>query len=130
MTWYVCLAEKCRFLAGVLFVGSAVALSSCAFTVRTDPVVTKNTTVTVGVLPWSVQGTVHATVVHNDVIYVGGDFMEAGALTGNGVFLETAATGAVSAIAKGGVDFTQRVNGIIYAAAPDGTGGFYIGGAF
>jgi hypothetical protein len=71
---------------------------------------------------WVTNGDVHAVAVGAGRTYLGGTFDQVGPNTGFGVPLDPV-TGAL-AIA------TSRVNGHVYAAVPDGTGGWFIGGDF
>ena len=71
---------------------------------------------------WAPNGTVNAAVVSGSTLYVGGEFRRVGPVTGSGVPID-AATGAPLA-------GFPPVDGCVYAAASDGAGGWYIGGAF
>lgn len=71
---------------------------------------------------WVANARVRCAAVVDDTLYIGGDFTHVGPPTGFG-----AAIDADTAV----VDLTwPRVNGVIYAVAGDGHGGFYVGGAF
>src|SRR5581483_1382042 len=71
---------------------------------------------------WTTNGDVNSVFAAGGRIYLGGDFDQVGPDTGSGVPLD-AATGARPAV------FPQ-VNGPVFAAVPDGSGGWYIGGLF
>ncbi len=72
---------------------------------------------------WETDGEVNAIVEHGGVIYLGGSFGYIGPHTGSGVALSPT---------SGSVDTSlpQVEGGFVHAVAPDGTGGFYIGGTF
>lgn len=76
------------------------------------------------VLPrfWGTDGTVHALAVSEDAVYLGGVFTTVLPMTGGGVPLDERTGQPVP-------DF-PIVNGSVYAAVPDGAGGWYIGGSF
>ncbi len=70
---------------------------------------------------WVTNGTVNATAVSGNTLYLGGDFTSVGPLTGSGAALDAA----------GAPDLALPVaNGQIFAVVPDGAGGWYIGGSF
>ena len=72
---------------------------------------------------WVTNGTVNATALVGNTLYVGGQFTSyMGPSTGGFVAVDSA-SGAVSTT-------WPRVNGGIRVMAPDGAGGFYIGGIF
>jgi hypothetical protein len=71
---------------------------------------------------WITDGTVYATALYNNVLYVGGSFTRVGPVVGRAAALD-AATGQV-------LGPYPRANLPVYAATPDGNGGWYIGGAF
>src|ERR1041385_5791717 len=68
------------------------------------------------------NGPVSALAASGNTVYVAGGFNYVGASTGAGVPIDLA-SGAVLAGAA-------RVDGSVYAAIPDGGGGWYIGGSF
>ena len=71
---------------------------------------------------WVTDGTVLSVLHANDRIYIGGNFSKVGPNTGGG---------AVVAASSGVYDASVgTVDGSIYAAVPDGSGGWYIGGDF
>ncbi|AFM11140.1 beta strand repeat-containing protein [Turneriella parva] len=70
-----------------------------------------------------VDNTVNAIATDGATIYLGGDFREIGPYTGGGVFV-----GATSSVQQNITpDF---VKGTVHASAPDGNGGYFIGGFF
>jgi predicted small secreted protein len=71
---------------------------------------------------WGTDGIVYAMARAGNTIYLGGAFMSIGPNTGGGVPL-SANTG------RARTHF-PRVAGTVYAAIPDGSGGWYIGGEF
>ncbi len=68
-----------------------------------------------------VHGRVYASALHEGTLYLGGQFTRVGPNSG--------AFGFVDAV-TGGTTPTPRVEGTVYAIAPDLVGGFYLGGAF
>jgi hypothetical protein len=68
------------------------------------------------------NGTVNATILYGNRLYIGGSFTSVGAVTGAGVPLD-----ATSGTALGGF---PMVVGQVNAVAPDGAGGWFIGGLF
>ena len=68
------------------------------------------------------NGSVKATKISGNTLYIGGDFTQVGPSTGYGAAIETS-TGTYDAS-------MPKVNGNIYAVAPDGLGGWFIGGNF
>ena len=68
------------------------------------------------------NGTVNAVALSGNTLYLGGSFSRVGAPTGSGVPLDSA-----SGVPRSGF---PRIAGQVYAVAPDGTGGWYIGGSF
>ncbi len=71
---------------------------------------------------WVPNGRVDAIACSDDTVYLGGKFSYVGPLTGQGVPLDRA-TGEP-------LDTFPKVKGIVHASAPDGNGGWYIGGDF
>lgn len=70
---------------------------------------------------WIANGPVYSTALSGATLYVGGDFSYVGPETGAGVTVNTTS----------GVPNTfPRIDGQVYAAAPDGAGGWYVGGIF
>jgi trimeric autotransporter adhesin len=71
---------------------------------------------------WRPDGPVHALLVHEDAIYLGGNFSYVGPANGgaNGV-------DAVEGTPRPGF---PTVDGAVYAVLPDGRGGWFIGGDF
>ncbi len=67
------------------------------------------------------DGEVNAIVIDGATTYIGGKFTRLGPATGGGVPLD-ASSGAAAAY--------PQVNGIVYAVAADGSGGWYVGGRF
>ena len=65
---------------------------------------------------------VNATVVAGNLLYIGGSFTRVGPWSGGGVPIDAASGQPVTGFPK--------VDGTISAAASDGAGGWYIGGAF
>lgn len=71
---------------------------------------------------WRPDGPVNAILVTNDTVYLGGLFSYIGPSTGSAGVVD-ATTGDIQ------TGF-PRVEGIVYSGAPDGAGGWYLGGAF
>lgn len=71
---------------------------------------------------WGTDGTVTAVVRSGNTIFVGGAFAHVGPCTGSGVPLDIHSGAVPSRYAK--------VVGTVFAVAPDGAGGWYIGGWF
>lgn len=71
---------------------------------------------------WGTDGTVTAVVRSGNSIFVGGAFAHVGPCTGSGVPLDIHSGAVPSRYAK--------VVGTVFAVAPDGAGGWYIGGWF
>jgi len=67
------------------------------------------------------DGTINAFLLSGNTLYVGGEFTRVGPRTGSGVPLATA-----SATPETGF---PAVEGSVYAAVPDGAGGWFIGGS-
>ncbi|MFC1522159.1 fibronectin type III domain-containing protein [Elusimicrobiota bacterium] len=71
---------------------------------------------------WVTDGTVYVTTTTGDTIYIGGDFTYVGPNTGGGVSLDATTGEPISSF--------PRLNGGFSAIISDGSGGWYIGGAF
>src|SRR5439155_13362213 len=71
---------------------------------------------------WVTNGVVNAMTTVSDTLYVGGSFTRVQPVTGGGVPLDLTTGAAVSGF--------PRVHGRVFAAIPDGAGGWYLGGAF
>ena len=71
---------------------------------------------------WRTDGPVYAVTAHSNTVYVGGQFTYVGPHTGGAGVVDS-----TSAAAKPGFPV---VSGAVYSAAPDGSGGWYIGGSF
>ncbi|MEI7595783.1 MAG: LamG-like jellyroll fold domain-containing protein, partial [Bacteroidota bacterium] len=71
---------------------------------------------------WTPNGTVYTIATDANYTYIGGSFTTIGSITGQGVELTTTST-----ISN---PLFPKVDGTIYATAPDGNGGWYIGGSF
>jgi hypothetical protein len=71
---------------------------------------------------WQTDGTVNTTVIANNTLYIGGTFSYAGQYTGNLAVLDNN-TGLHD-------PSWPVVNGDVNTIVPDGSGGWYIGGAF
>jgi len=71
---------------------------------------------------WGTDGTIKAIACSGNTVYIGGAFATVGPCTGGGVPL-LAATGKP-------IHGFPRVDGSVYAAVPDGEGGWFIGGLF
>lgn len=71
---------------------------------------------------WTPNGRVRATLVKNNTIYLGGDFDYVGPRTGSFAVVHPT-TGRVAVT-------PPAVDGTVWAIAPDGAGGFYLGGEF
>lgn len=71
---------------------------------------------------WVTNGTVYDAKAVGDTLYVGGQFDYAGPATGP-FGVAGAETGAVES-------GWPKINGVVYAVAPDGAGGWYVGGKF
>lgn len=71
---------------------------------------------------YAVDGFVDATVLSGNKLYIGGGFKQVGPTTGSGVPIDPATGVPVPGFPK--------ILGGIFAAIPDGSGGWYIGGTF
>jgi trimeric autotransporter adhesin len=71
---------------------------------------------------WDTNGPVNVAVVSGATLYVGGGFTHVGPVTGSAVQLDVS-TGTV-------VTGFPELDGSVYTAVSDGTGGWYIGGNF
>ncbi|MBN1868241.1 InlB B-repeat-containing protein [Candidatus Sumerlaeota bacterium] len=71
---------------------------------------------------WVTNGSVSAIACTTDTIYIGGNFTAVRENTGAYVPIDTTTALAVRPFPK--------VTGLVYASAPDGSGGWYIGGVF
>ena len=98
-----------------------VAVSLLAGLVAVDPPASADPAA-VPAESWVTNGTVYAVRQVGDRIYVGGSFTQAGPNTGFGVALDPSTGVWAPAFPK--------INGTVLVAAPDGGGGFYIGGDF
>jgi hypothetical protein len=74
---------------------------------------------------WETNGSVNAIARSGNTIYIGGEFSTLGRRTGQGVTLSQR-SGAI----LGPVSVVDEVNAVVYAAIPDGAGGWYVGGRF
>lgn len=73
---------------------------------------------------WSVDGLVSKVVFNGSTMYASGEFAHVFAVTGHGAALNNT-TGLLAGSKK-----VPIINGTVYAAEPDGKGGWYIGGDF
>ena len=73
---------------------------------------------------WSVDGLVSKVVFNGSTMYASGEFTHVFAVTGNGAVLNNT-TGLIAGLKK-----VPVINDTVYAAEPDGKGGWYIGGDF
>lgn len=71
---------------------------------------------------WRPDGPVHSILVTNGITYLGGAFGYLGPNSGGAGVLELATTEARRGFPK--------IEGTVFAAVPDGAGGWYVGGAF
>lgn len=85
-----------------------------------SPMVGARTSAATGL--WGTDGTVTAVVRSGNTIFVGGAFANIGPCTGSGVPLDICSGAVPSRYAK--------VIGTVRSVAPDGMGGWYIGGSF
>jgi trimeric autotransporter adhesin len=105
-----CRVRISRFLIGTAFVLVCALLPSVAAAQQVDANL------------WITNGAVSAVAAAGDTIYIGGNFTLVGPHTGGG-----APIGASSATALWGF---PKVHGVVRAVAPDGSGGWFIGGLF
>lgn len=70
---------------------------------------------------WVMNGPVNTIVRSGSLLYAGGSFTFVGPRTGSATTFDRG---------TGEVETPFQSDGIVYAAAPDGTGGWYIGGSF
>jgi len=77
---------------------------------------------TVDTTLWVTNGPVYSIVRDGSTIYIGGDFTQVGPATGAWVAIDSS-TGAAQ-------QPYPKVIGTVYAVAPDGSGGWYLGGRF
>jgi hypothetical protein len=77
---------------------------------------------TVDTTLWVTNGPVNAIVVDGSTIYIGGNFTLVGPVTGGG--------GAIDASTGAAHQPYPKVEGTVRTVAPDGSGGWYLGGAF
>jgi len=99
----------------------AVALAAAAFVLPGHPAEAVAAD-TPDISAWVTNGDVHAVVNANGRTYLGGTFDQVGPNTGFGVGLDPT-TGALTL-------GSAKVNGHVYAAAPNGAGGWFIAGDF
>ncbi len=71
---------------------------------------------------WVTNGPVYSIVPAGDVAYIGGEFTLVGPCTGHGVPVSTSTASPINPYPK--------VDGSVYAAVPDLSGGWYIAGSF
>jgi hypothetical protein len=71
---------------------------------------------------WITNGTVFASALSGNTLYIGGDFTYVGPYSGPGV--------PFSASSGAPLPVFPKVHGGVYVVAPDGAGGWFIGGAF
>ncbi len=73
---------------------------------------------------WITNASVNTVMPYEEenLLYIGGDFKSMGRSTGHGIILNLSSLNVV--------DNFPKVNGYISVAAPDGVGGFFIGGEF
>ena len=101
-----------RWLAGFAVIGLIIAAL---------PLRTASASATPQADFWITNGPVYSTALSGATLYVGGDFSYVGPDTGAGVTVNTI-TGAPNAF--------PVIAGHVHAAAPDGAGGWYVGGSF
>lgn len=109
---------KLRILPALAFhlIVGAVAAGGCAFMAGPARAQEPDTSL------WVTDGPVHAIVGAGNTIYIGGRFSYVGPPTGSFVGIDAVTGGALPPI--------QRVAGTVGALAPDGSGGWYLGGTF
>ena len=73
-------------------------------------------------MTWITNGKVNALLRSENTIYLGGKFTYVGPHTGSGAVLDLSTDTIAAPL--------PRVSGVIHAVAPDGTGGWYVGGFF
>ena len=71
---------------------------------------------------WALNGGVYAAVLSGNTLYLGGGFQQVGPVTGGGVPIAAGSGAPLAGFPK--------VTGYVYAIAPDGSGGWFIGGGF
>ncbi|MBI5708721.1 MAG: PQQ-binding-like beta-propeller repeat protein [Candidatus Eisenbacteria bacterium] len=71
---------------------------------------------------WVTNGWVNTVLRSGNTLYIGGCFSRVGPHTGSGAVLERGSGALVGSF--------PRVNGSVFSSAPDGKGGWYIGGSF
>src|SRR5437870_1840279 len=72
---------------------------------------------------WVANGQVNAIVRSGDTIYIGGSFSQVGPRTGGGAAIDAGS-------AQADLSLPEVAYGGINAVAPDGAGGWYVGGSF
>jgi len=77
---------------------------------------------------WFPAGQVNAILATNNTVYIGGNFSYVGPHTGPVALFDQAAGGLQAAPPR--INGTSGVNGVVKAVVPDGSGGWFIGGAF
>src|SRR5512145_3097419 len=100
--------------AGVVGLGAAIAALVCSTGIALAQSIDENL--------WITNGTVYSIVREGGTIYIAGSFNRVGPATGGGV--------PVDAVNGSMPSSFPRVTGRVLAAIPDGSGGWYIGGAF
>src|SRR5262245_16803717 len=78
---------------------------------------------------WKTNGDVSAVVRDGGTIYIGGSFTQVGPTTGAGAVFDAGTGSAQLPYQMVGVGL-GATNAIINAVAPDGSGGWYLGGSF
>lgn len=71
---------------------------------------------------WGTNGRVTSAVLAGNDVYIGGDFDYIGPQTGHGATVDAAFGRRASTV--------PVINGPVYASAPDGSGGWFVGGKF
>jgi len=77
---------------------------------------------------WFPAGQVNAILATNNTVYIGGNFSYVGPHTGPVALFDQAAGGLQAAPPR--INGTSGINGVVKAVVPDGSGGWFIGGAF